>query len=66
MTVGEDSVQYRKRKKNHRFLTAAILLFIGKTIYNLMASLRRLEALFLDASSDALNNCSFLNKESEI
>ena len=29
MTVGEDSVQYRKRKK-HCFLAAAILLFIGK------------------------------------
>ena len=30
MTVDEDSVQYRKRKK-HRFLAAAILIFIGKT-----------------------------------
>ena len=29
MTVGEDSVQYRERKK-HCFLPAAILLFIGK------------------------------------
>ena len=28
---GEDSVKYRNRKK-HRFLVAAILLFIGKTI----------------------------------
>ena len=27
--VGEDSVKYRNRKK-HRFLVAAILLFIGK------------------------------------
>ena len=31
MTVGEDSVQYRKRKK-HCFLAAAILFFIGKII----------------------------------
>ena len=31
MIVGEDSIQYRKRKK-HCFLTAAILLFIGKII----------------------------------
>ena len=28
---GEDSVKYRNRKK-HRFLAAAILLFIGKSI----------------------------------
>ena len=28
---GEDSVNYRNRKK-HRFLAAAILLFIGKII----------------------------------
>ena len=28
---GEDSVKYRKRKK-HRFLAAAILLFISKII----------------------------------
>ena len=31
MTVGEDSVKYRNRKK-HRFQTAGILLFIGKII----------------------------------
>ena len=31
MTVGEDSVQYRKRKK-YCFLVAAILVFIGKII----------------------------------
>ena len=31
MTVGEDSVQYRKRKK-HCFLAAAIFLYIGKII----------------------------------
>ena len=30
-TVGEDSVQYRKRKK-HCFLAAAILLLIGKIV----------------------------------
>ena len=29
--LGEESVQYRKRKK-HSFLLAAILLFIGKII----------------------------------
>ena len=36
MTVGEDSVQYWKRKKRekkkHCFLVAAILFFIGKII----------------------------------
>ena len=42
MTVGEDSVQYRKRekkppknkqtKKTHCFLVAAILFYIGKFI----------------------------------
>ena len=31
MAAGEDSVQYRKRKK-HCFLVAATLLFIGKVI----------------------------------
>ena len=31
MTVGEDSIQYRKRKK-HCFLAAAILHFVGKII----------------------------------
>ena len=31
MTVGEDSVQYRERKK-HFFLVAAILFFIVKII----------------------------------
>ena len=31
MPLGEDSVQYRKRKK-HCFLEAAILFFIGKVI----------------------------------
>ena len=29
---GEDSVKYRNRKLKHRFLAAAILLFIGKII----------------------------------
>ena len=29
---GEDSVQYRNRKKKHCFLAAAIWLFIGKII----------------------------------
>ena len=31
-----------------------------------MASLSRLEDPFLDVTSYTLNNCSFLNKESEI
>ena len=74
MTVGEDSVQFRKREKQnktkqtkkHCFLVAAILFFIDKNYYNLMASLSRLEALFLDVTSNVLNNCSFWNKESEI
>ena len=46
MAVGEDSVQYRKRK-NHCFLVAA------------MVCLGRLEAFFLDVRSYALNKCSF-------
>ena len=66
MPVGEDSMQYKKRKE-HLFLAAANLLFIGKNHYNLLASLSRLEALFLDLASHALNNyCSFWNKESDI
>ena len=48
MTVGEDSVQYRSAKK---------LCFLAKI--NLMTSLSHLEALFLDVTSDALNDCSF-------
>ena len=32
MTVGEDSVQYRKRKKHCFLIAADILLFIGKII----------------------------------
>ena len=62
MTVGEDSVEYRKYKK-----------YFGRSNfgfyrwdYNLIASLSHLEALFLDVTSDALKNCSFLNKESKI
>ena len=31
-----------------------------------MVSLSRLDALFLDLTPDAFNNCSFLNKDSEI
>ena len=34
----------------------------GHSCNNLMASLSRLEAPFLDVTSDALNNCSFQNK----
>ena len=29
---GEDSVKYGKPQKKHRFLAAAILLFIGKSL----------------------------------
>ena len=58
MTVGEDSVQYRNRKK-HCFLAAAILLFMGKNYYNLIAALSYLEALCLNVKLDALNNCLF-------
>ena len=54
----EDSVQYRNRKK-HCFSAAGILLFIGKIIINLIASLSHLEALCLNVTSDALNNCLF-------
>ena len=47
----------KKKKKKHCFLAAAILLFIGKIIIS--------EALCLNVTSDALNNCSFwYNKES--
>ena len=55
---GEDSVKYRNHKK-HRFLTAAILLFIGKIIITMIASLSHLEALCLNVTSNALNNCLF-------
>ena len=55
MTVGEDSDQHKTRKKQC-FLVATILFlfFIGK-----MASLSRLEGLFLDVASYTLNNWSF-------
>ena len=56
---GEDSVHYRNRKR-HGFLAAAILLFIGKIIYNLIASLSHLEALCLNVTSNALNNMLIL------
>ena len=55
---GLDSVQYRNRKK-HCFLAAAILLFISKNYYNLIASLSHLEAICLNVTSDVLNNCLF-------
>ena len=54
---GEDSVQYRNRKKKHCFLAAAILL-LSVNYYNLIASLSHLEALCLNVTSDALN-CLF-------
>ena len=47
--VGEDSVQYRKRKKST----------VSYNLIMLMASLSRLEGLFLDVASYTLNNCSF-------
>ena len=43
----------------HCFLGAAILLFISISYYNLIASLSHLEALCLNVTSDALNNCLF-------
>ena len=49
MTVGEDLVQHKKHKSH--------IVFIGKNYYNLMASLSRLEVLFLDVS-DALKGTS--------
>ena len=54
----EDSVKYRNRKK-HRFLAAAILLVIGNFFYNLIASLSYLEALCLNVTLNARNNCLF-------
>ena len=45
--------------KKHRFLAAAILLFIGKNYYNLIGSLCHLEALCLNVTSNALNSCLF-------
>ena len=71
-TVGEDSVQYRKRKskktkkKKTLLLSSSYFVFIGKLFYNLRASLSCSEALFLDVTLYALNNCSLWNKESEI
>ena len=58
MTVGEDSVQYRKRKKA-LLLSSRHFVFYRLSYYNLMASVIGLEALFLDVTSYALNNCSF-------
>ena len=58
MSVGEDSIQYRKRKK-HVFLVAAVLFFIGKIISILIASLTWLEAPFLYVTSCERSNCSF-------
>ena len=46
-------------KSTASFLAAAILLFIGKIFYNLIASLSHLEALCRNVTSDALNNCLF-------
>ena len=42
------------------FLAAAILLFIGKIIINLIASLSCLEALCLNVTSDTLNKLLIL------
>ena len=58
MTVCEDSVPHRKRKK-HSLAAAMHFAFYQYNYYNVMASLSRSEALFLDLTSDALNNCSF-------
>ena len=45
--------------KKYCFLTAAILLFIGKIIFYLIASLSHFEALCSNVTSGALNNCLF-------
>ena len=81
MTVGEDSVQNRKRKKQTNkqstnkqtnkqkktlLLSSSHFVFYRKNYYNLMAFLSRLESLLLDVTSYTLNNCSFQNKESKI
>ena len=50
---GQDSVQYRNRKK------ALLLSSSHFTFYNLVASLSHLKALCLNVTSDALNNCLF-------
>ena len=63
MTVGEDSVQYRKRKKAP--FHSSYFAFYQSNYYNLMASLSRLEALFLDLTLDALNNFSFKIKKAK-
>ena len=55
---GEDSVQYKNRKK-HCLIAAAILLFYRQNYYNLIVSLSHLEALCLNVTLDALNNCLF-------
>ena len=58
MTVGEDSVQYGKRKM-HCFLAAAILLFIGKIIITYWPPWAFWRLFFLDLTSGMLNRCSF-------
>ena len=51
--------QNKKETKNS-FIAALILLFIGKIFNNLIASLSRLKAVFLNATFSELNNsCSF-------
>ena len=64
MTVGEDSVQYRKCKKA-LLLSSSHFAFYWWNYFNLMASLSRLEALFLYVTSDALNNCAFKKKKAK-
>ena len=67
--------KFSKLHKKDPILHAATIFSLkqGETRTNsvpiphpLMASLGRLEALFLDLTSGALNNCSFHYKESEI
>ena len=56
MIVGEDQVQQKTQKT---WLLSSSHFAFYRYSYNLIASLSRLEALFLDVTSDALENCSF-------
>ena len=61
MTVDEDSVQYRKRKKAV-LRSSSHFVFYRLNYHNLMTSLSRLEALFLDVTYMRLTIVQFRMK----
>ena len=53
------TTQFNTENANKHSLLAAAILLYGWNYYILMATFSKLEALFLDVLSGALNNCSF-------